>query len=96
MYAIRSYYEVWIGDQRISDGWEIKDFEQTLSEFEFMKNASGLVVRITSYNVCYTKLLRPLLFVSTSECQISFRFPVAGCMDRIVRTHPTRKGRLRC
>ncbi len=38
-----AWHQVWIGDQRISDGWEIKDFEQTLTEFEFIKNASGTV-----------------------------------------------------
>ncbi|MFV0593666.1 MAG: DUF6807 family protein [Draconibacterium sp.] len=39
-----AWHQVWIGDKRISDGWEIKDFEQTLTEFEFIKNASGLVI----------------------------------------------------
>lgn len=38
-----AWHQVWIGDKRISDGWEINDFEQTFSEYEFMKDASGVV-----------------------------------------------------
>ncbi|MFV0266354.1 MAG: DUF6807 family protein [Draconibacterium sp.] len=38
-----AWHQLWIGEQRISDGWELKDFEQTLTEVEFMKNPSGIV-----------------------------------------------------
>ncbi|MCK3685268.1 PmoA family protein [Maribellus sp. YY47] len=39
-----AWHQVWIGDKRVSDGWEIKDFDQTVTEIEFKKNPSGLAV----------------------------------------------------
>jgi hypothetical protein len=39
-----TWHQVWIGDKRIGDPWEIKDFKQEVIEFEFVKKASGEVV----------------------------------------------------
>jgi hypothetical protein len=36
-----TWHQVWIGDQRIGDPWEIKDFEQEVTEIEFMAQRSG-------------------------------------------------------
>lgn len=40
-----AWHQVWIGDQRIGDPWEIVDFEQEVTEVEFMaqKNGTGLL-----------------------------------------------------
>ncbi len=32
-----AWHQVWIGDKKISDSWELKDFEQEVVEFEFFK-----------------------------------------------------------
>ena len=45
MYAIRSYYDV-------------VEHRQTLKQREVLERAADAELRITSYNVCYTKLLR--------------------------------------
>ena len=70
MYAIRSYYDP--GQrfdkelldeerQRIEESLRNKGFYKFSREFIFYtatELAAGNLVRITSYNVCYTKLLR--------------------------------------
>ena len=38
-----AWHQVWIGDQRIGDPWEIKDFDQEVVELEFIKQANGNV-----------------------------------------------------
>ncbi len=38
-----TWHQVWIGDKRIGDPWEIKDFEQEVVELEFMKISSSSV-----------------------------------------------------
>lgn len=38
-----AWHQVWIGEERIGDPWEIKDFEQNVVELEFMKQTSGSV-----------------------------------------------------
>lgn len=38
-----AWHQVWIGEKRIGDPWEIKDFEQEVLELEFMKQTNGLV-----------------------------------------------------
>ncbi len=39
-----AWHQVWIGDKRIGDPWEIKDFEQKIIDFEFLKHTTGEVV----------------------------------------------------
>ncbi len=39
-----TWHQVWIGDERIGDPWEIKDFEQEVLEQVFMKNPGGEVL----------------------------------------------------
>jgi len=36
-----TWHQVWIGDKRIGDPWEIKDFDQDVVELEFVKLADG-------------------------------------------------------
>lgn len=40
-----AWHQIWIGDKRIGDPWEIKDFEQEVSEVEFiaLKNGVGVL-----------------------------------------------------
>jgi hypothetical protein len=40
-----AWHQVWIGEQRIGDPWEIKSFDQKVTEVEFMaqKNGSGIL-----------------------------------------------------
>lgn len=40
-----AWHQVWIGEERIGDPWEIKDFEQKISEVEFVvqKNGTGVL-----------------------------------------------------
>ena len=52
MYAIRSYYEI-----LVSVGDKVEE-EQSLITVEGDKASMEVPARITSYNVCYTKLLR--------------------------------------
>jgi len=42
-----AWHQVWIDDKRIGDPWEIKNFEQKIIEFEFIKQSSGEVVMQT-------------------------------------------------
>ncbi len=37
-----TWHQIWIGDQRIGDPWEIIDFEQEVTEVEFMAQKSGV------------------------------------------------------
>ena len=36
-----AWHQVWIGDKRVGDPWEIKNFEQDVIEVEFMANQNG-------------------------------------------------------
>lgn len=36
-----AWHQVWIGNQRIGDPWEIKDFEQEVTEVEFIAKKDG-------------------------------------------------------
>lgn len=36
-----TWHQVWIGDKRIGDPWEIKEFEQEVIEVEFIKNSDN-------------------------------------------------------
>jgi hypothetical protein len=36
-----AWHQVWIGDKRIGDPWEIKGFEQRISDLEFMTSQDG-------------------------------------------------------
>ncbi len=38
-----SWHQVWIDDKRIGDPWELSDFEQDISEVEFIKEADQTV-----------------------------------------------------
>ena len=38
-----AWHQVWIGDERIGDPWEIKDFDQEIIELEFIKKAKEIV-----------------------------------------------------
>jgi len=38
-----AWHQVWVGDQRIGDPWELVDFEQEVVELEFMKASTGSV-----------------------------------------------------
>ena len=72
MYAIRSYYEPTllkdvqsIIDNAIEKGF-VKDYEvdiERIVENEGIILEKDFEIRITSYNVCYTKLLRFLLLL---------------------------------
>lgn len=39
-----AWHQVWIGDKQISDGWEIKDFEQVVTDIEYISDKSGYAV----------------------------------------------------
>lgn len=39
-----AWHQVWIGDQRIGDPWEIKNFEQEISEVEFSAQKNGSAI----------------------------------------------------
>ena len=84
MYAIRSYYEmITEKTQELSNTIDLfrdtlsstaSDDRQTLGEL-----LSVIELRITSYNVCYTKLLR--VYTADTECQRVF---VSGSrLDRL-------------
>lgn len=36
-----AWHQVWIGDKRIGDPWEIKDFEQKITDIEYAAKAAG-------------------------------------------------------
>ena len=59
MYAIRSYYGFIVANQTHSDHIELINEKETRGwETEVDAIANCDAFRITSYNVCYTKLLR--------------------------------------
>ena len=37
------WHQVWIGDKRIGDPWEIRDFDQDVVKLEFLKQCTGAV-----------------------------------------------------
>jgi len=39
-----TWHQVWIGEKRIGDPWEIKDFEQEVVDVEFKAQKSGVAV----------------------------------------------------
>ena len=39
-----AWHQIWIGDKRIGDGWEIKDYEQDITEVEFAAQKDGAAV----------------------------------------------------
>lgn len=45
-----AWHQVWIGDQRIGDAWEIKHFKQEVAEVEFIKQGNGTVALRTEVN----------------------------------------------
>lgn len=36
-----AWHQIWIGDKRIGDGWEIKDFEQEVTDIEYIAKKDG-------------------------------------------------------
>ena len=56
MYAIRSYYVQKL--QASQRDWEIDGFKIDFMSKMYLDSDSPKGIRITSYNVCYTKLLR--------------------------------------
>lgn len=42
-----TWHQVWIGDKRIGDPWEIKEFDQDVVELEFVKSSDGTARVIT-------------------------------------------------
>ena len=45
-----AWHQVWIGDKRIGDPWEIKDFEHKVINFEFMAKKDGIAEIKTEVN----------------------------------------------
>lgn len=39
-----AWHQIWIGDKRIGDGWEIKDFEQEVTDVEYIAKKDGVAV----------------------------------------------------
>lgn len=39
-----AWHQIWIGDKRIGDGWEIKDYKQDIAEVEFVAKKDGAAV----------------------------------------------------
>ncbi len=39
-----AWHQIWQGNNRLGDGWEIKDFEQEISEVEFISDKSGAAI----------------------------------------------------
>jgi hypothetical protein len=39
-----AWHQIWIGKERIGDGWELKDFEQEINEIEFISGRDGTAV----------------------------------------------------
>ena len=68
MYAIRSYYDADAANAKtkIENGFDLTDYDKRTMSFakEYSKQLLAIDInididaRITSYNVCYTKLLR--------------------------------------
>ena len=64
MYAIRSYY-VALSTQKLMAGGldDLVSFEKNEAGFVLSDEGQTASIRITSYNVCYTKLLRMQLLI---------------------------------
>lgn len=45
-----AWHQVWIGDKRIGDPWDISHFEQSIEEVEFMKQVNGTAIVRTEVN----------------------------------------------
>lgn len=43
-----AWHQVWIGDKRIGDPWEIKDFDQNVTDIEFIAQKEGTAILKTS------------------------------------------------
>jgi hypothetical protein len=39
-----AWHQIWIGDKRIGDGWEIKDFEQEITDVEYISKEDGSAI----------------------------------------------------
>jgi hypothetical protein len=39
-----AWHQIWIGDQRIGDGWELKNFKQEVGEVEYARKKDGSAV----------------------------------------------------
>ncbi len=39
-----AWHQIWIDDKRIGDGWEIKDFEQEVTDVEYIAKEDGIAV----------------------------------------------------
>lgn len=39
-----AWHQMWIGDERIGDPWEIKDFDQRVTDVEFISKSGGIAV----------------------------------------------------
>lgn len=53
-----AWHQVWIGDKRIGDPWELKDFDQEVVEIEFFKNSEGTVLLNTEVDWLSSKWKR--------------------------------------
>ncbi len=45
-----AWHQIWIGDKRIGDGWEIKNFEQEVTDVEYIAKEDGVAVLKTEVN----------------------------------------------
>ncbi len=45
-----TWHQIWIDGQRIGDGWEIKDFEQEVTDVEYFSKQGGIAVLKTEVN----------------------------------------------
>jgi len=45
-----AWHQIWIDGQRIGDGWEIKDFEQEVTDVEYFSKQGGIAVLKTEVN----------------------------------------------
>ena len=78
MYAIRSYYGKHLLDQARQFA-ELGDECFFLVGLETVSTGKSDGHRITSYNVCYTKLLRRIRSATADVGQVAVDVLVAGC-----------------
>ena len=45
-----AWHQIWIDGKRIGDGWEIKDFEQKVTDVEYISKKEGVAVLKTEVN----------------------------------------------
>jgi len=45
-----AWHQIWIGDKRIGDGWEIKNYEQDIADVEFAAQNNGSAILKTEVN----------------------------------------------